>query len=371
MSEPIPQTDPKAGYLARKTAIDGAVQRVLNGGWYILGQEVRAFETEFAAFVGCRHGIGVANGTDALVLALRGLGVGPGDLVATVSHTAVATVAAIELAGATPLLLDVEPTRYCLDPAALETAFRRDGARIKAVVPVHLYGHPADMPSILALARAQGAAVLEDCSQAHGAALDGRQVGTFGDVAAYSLYPTKNLGALGDGGVLVTDDDALAERIRALREYGWRERYISDIQGMNSRLDELQAAILREKLPHLAADNDRRRAVAARYDAGLQGPGLTLPAAAAGARHVYHQYVVRTAARDRLRQRLKEAGIGSNVHYPAPVHRQPAYAGRVPVGPGGLAATEAMQAEILSLPMYPELSDAAVDRVVAAVRAAL
>lgn len=371
MASPIPQTDPKAGYLELQADIDAAVARVLAGGWYILGKEVSAFEAEFAAWNGNAHGIGVANGTDALVLALRGLGIGAGDMVATVSHTAVATVAAIELAGATPILIDIEADSFCMDPAALEAAFVREGGRIKAVVPVHLYGHPADIDAIVALARKHGAKVLEDCSQAHGAAIGGRKVGTFGEIAAYSLYPTKNLGALGDGGVVTTDDAALAQRIRELREYGWRDRYISATAGMNSRLDELQAAILRAKLVHLDHDNGRRRAVAAHYDSALANSGLRLPTARASTTHVYHQYVVRAADREGLRARLREGGIATNVHYPAPVHLQPAYQGRTPVGPAGMAATEAAQSEILSLPMFPQLARADAERVTDAILAAL
>lgn len=371
MSDPIPQTDPRAGYLERKAEIDAAVARVLSGGWYILGKEVAAFEQEFAAWCGNAHGIGVANGTDALVLALRGLGVGAGDMVATVSHTAVATVAAVELAGATPILIDIEADTYCMDPAALEAAFAHEGGRIKVVVPVHLYGHPADMGAIAAIARKHGAHLLEDCSQAHGATIGGRRVGGFGDVAAFSLYPTKNLGALGDGGVITTDDGDLARRIRELREYGWRERYISAVAGMNSRLDELQAGILRAKLPFLDGDNARRRAAAAVYDRELANSGLVLPTVRAGTEHVYHQYVVRHPDREGLRQRLKDQGITTNVHYPAPVHMQPAYQGRTPVGPGGMAQTEKAQGEILSLPMFPQLSTEAASRVAAAIRGAM
>ena len=368
---PIPQTDPRAGYLERKADIDAAVKRVLEGGWYILGKEVTAFEQEFAAWAGAKHGVGVANGTDALVLGLRALGIRPGDMVATVSHTAVATVAAIELAGATPILLDLDPENFCMDPAALEAAFRAEGERIRAVIPVHLYGHPADMAAIMGLARRHGARVLEDCSQAHGAAIGGKKVGGFGDVAAYSLYPTKNLGALGDGGVVTTDDDGIAQRLRELREYGWRDRYISAVPGMNSRLDELQAAILRAKLVHLDEDNARRQATAAIYDRDLANAGIGLPAVKAGATHVYHQYVVRARDRDGLRQALKDQGIATNVHYPAPVHRQPAYDGRVPLGPTGMAETERAQGEILSLPMFPQLPAADAGRVTAAIRAAL
>ncbi|HWK45413.1 MAG TPA: DegT/DnrJ/EryC1/StrS family aminotransferase [Stellaceae bacterium] len=366
---PIPQTDPKAGYLAHKPAIDAAIARVLASGWYIGGAEVAGFEAGFAAFAGLDHAIGCANGTDALVLALRGLGIGRGDRVATVSHTAVATVAAIELAGAEPVLVDIDPATYTLDPASLaRTLAALPG--IRAVIPVHLYGHPADLPAILELARAHDLKVIEDCSQSHGAMLDGRMTGGFGDVACFSLYPTKNLGALGDGGVLATKDPVLAERIRALCEYGWRERYISDIAGLNSRLDPIQAAILSAKLPHLAADNARRRAIAERYDRGLAGltPALTLPVRRPGAVPVYHQYVVRHADRDALRQALGRQGIGTNIHYPMPVHLQPAYQGRIVLDPKGLPETERAATAILSLPMYPGLADDQVDRVVVALR---
>ncbi len=370
MTQPtVPQNDPRAAYLAAREGIDQAIRRVLDGGWYILGTEVTAFEQEFADFIGARHGIGVANGTDALELALRGLGVGPGDGVITVSHTAVATVAAVELVGATPILVDVDDM-YCLDPAGLEAALAKAPVPVKAIIPVHLYGQPADMTAIMALADARGIPVLEDCSQAHGAKLVGRTTGTFGRIAAYSLYPTKNLGALGDGGILTTDDDVLCERLRSLREYGWRERYVSDLPGMNTRLDELQAAILRAKLPLLARDNARRREIAAAYDAGVYSPKMTLPRRRFTAEHVFHQYVLETADRDGLRARLKESGIGTNIHYPMPVHLQPAYRGRVPLGPLGLKRTEAAATRVLSLPMYPQMTDTAVKRVIDAVRAA-
>ena len=360
----VPQSDPKAGYLAHKAEIDAAVARALDSGWYILGREVASFEAEFAGFVGVAHGIGVASGTDALVLALRALGIGPGDVVATVSHTAVATVAAIELVGAVPLLIDVDPRRYTIDVDELGVVLARQAPRIKAVVPVHLYGQPAPMAEIQKLAERFGVAIIEDCSQAHGAMLGNSQVGRFGRIACYSLYPTKNLGALGDGGIVLTDDEALAVRVRELREYGWRERYVSATTGTNSRLDELQAAILRVKLAHLAADNQRRREIAGAYDGGLAGTGLGLPGSWLGTTPVYHQYVVTTAARSRLRQALKERGIATNIHYPVPVHRQPAYADRVPLGPAGCRQTERLAEEILSLPMYPQLSQAQIAHVV-------
>lgn len=367
MSEaPIIPADPKAAYLANKAEIDAAIRRVLDGGRYILGGEVAAFEAEFATFVAARHGIGVANGTDAIEVALRALGVGPGDVVATVSHTAVATVSAIERAGAKALLLDID--RYdTLDPEALDAAARI--GKIKAVIPVHLYGQPAAMPEIVAVARHHGMAVLEDGAQAHGARLGGQPVGSFGDVAAWSLYPTKNLGAIGDGGIVTTSRPELAEAMRQIREYGWRQRYISDFAGLNSRLDEIQAAILRVKLARLAEDNARRRHIAAAYDRALEGTGIETPRVRPGAEHVYHLYVLRTPKRDALKAALQSAGILTGIHYPAAVHQQPGYAGRIAIGPTGLGRTEALMPTILSLPMYPELTDAQVRRVTDALRA--
>lgn len=369
---PIPQTDPKAAYLAQHKEIDTAIARVLAGGRYILGQEVATFEREFAAYIGRRHGIGVANGTDALVLALKAIAVTSDDYVVTVSHTAVATVAAIELAGAEPLLIDIDPATYTMDASELARVLGSPPGPIAAIVPVHLYGQPADLDAILPLARRYGARVLEDCAQCTGAMLADRRAGSFGDIAAFSLYPTKNLGALGDGGVIVADDDGLAERLRALREYGWRERYVSDMPGMNSRLDELQAAILRVKLAVLDADNRRRAAIAAAYDKGLAGLGLplVLPARRPGATHVFHQYVIRSPERDALRDALMRRGIGTNVHYPMPVHRQPAYERRLAVGPSGLSESDRAAREVLSLPLYPQLGDEQVARVIAAVREA-
>ncbi|MBV9538926.1 MAG: DegT/DnrJ/EryC1/StrS family aminotransferase, partial [Acidisphaera sp.] len=276
----IPQANPGASYRAQADAIDAAVARVLASGWYILGAEVRAFEAEFAAWLGTRHAVGCANGTDALALALRALGVGPGAAVATVSHTAVATVAAIEMTGAVPVLLDIEPEHYTMDAAELASLLDHPIAGlppVRAVIPVHLYGQPADMRAIAAVCARHRVPIVEDCSQAHGAALDGRRVGTWGEVAAFSLYPTKNLGALGDGGVLATDDAAACARLAALRQYGWRTHYVSEAVGVNSRLDEIQAAILRARLPGLDAANARRRAIADAYDAALAGTGIAPP----------------------------------------------------------------------------------------------
>ena len=366
----IAQTDPKSAYLAQQKEIDAAIARVLAGGRYILGEEVAAFEQSFAAYIGVPHGIGVASGTDALVLALKAAGIAPGDYVATVAHTAVATVAAIELAGARPLLVDIEPLTGTMDPGSLSRALASPPGRVAAILPVHLYGQAADLEAILPLARRHRARVIEDCAQCHGALLGAARLGSFGDLAAFSFYPTKNLGALGDGGMVVTRDAVLAERLKALREYGWRQRYVSDLAGMNSRLDELQAAVLRVKLAALDADNQRRAAIAALYDRGLAGLSLTLPARRAGAGHVFHQYVLRSPRRDALRDALAASGIATNIHYPVPVHLQPAYRGRVAIGPTGLGESERAAREVLSLPLYPQLDDAAVGEVVAALKRA-
>jgi dTDP-4-amino-4,6-dideoxygalactose transaminase len=367
----IPQANPGAGYRALKPEIDEAVARALASGWYVLGQEGRAFEAEFAAWLGLPHAIGCGNGTDAIALALRGLGIGRGHTVVTVSHTAVATVAAIEMAGATPLLVDIDPVPYTMDPDALRRALEDPPPGlppIGAVVVVHLYGQPADLDRIRPLCRAHDVALIEDCAQAHGARLHGRRVGTFGDAATFSFYPTKNLGALGDGGAVAVADAGLAERIAALRQYGWHKHYISDEAGVNSRLDELQAAILRAKLPHLDAHNARRRDIAAAYSAAIEGGPLAAPLIRGGAESVFHLYVARGPQRDAVQLRLREAGIGTGIHYPVPVHLQPAYAGRVVTGPGGCPETEAASREILSLPLYPELTDEQVEAVCAGLR---
>ena len=368
----IPQANPGAGYRAVKPEIDAAVARALESGWYILGAEGRAFEAEYAAWLGTSRAVGCANGTDALVLALRSLGVGPGSAVATVSHTAVATVAAIEMVGATPVLIDIEPDHYTMAAAELATVLADPPAGlppIKAVIPVHLYGQAADLVPIMAAAARHGAAVIEDCAQAHGATLGNRKLGTFTEVSCFSLYPTKNLGALGDGGVIATNDAARADDIAALRQYGWRTHYISDQRGVNSRLDEIQAAILRVKLTHLDAGNARRQAIAAAFDAAL--PAGLRPARRAGASHVFHQYVLRVADRAAVQAGLRAQGIGTGVHYPVPVHLQPAYRGRIAMGPAGCAATEQASGEVMSLPMYPELTDAEVAEICAKVAAVL
>ncbi|WP_114376881.1 DegT/DnrJ/EryC1/StrS family aminotransferase [Elioraea thermophila] len=368
----VPQADPGASYRAQAAEIDRAVGRVLASGWYILGGECAAFEREFALWQGQKRAVGVANGTDALALILRGLGLGPGASVVTVSHTAVATVAAIEMVGATPILIDIDPLHYTIDPQELEAVLADPPPGlppIRAVIAVHLYGGMAEIDAIVAIADRFGVAVIEDCSQSHGAMWRGRKCGSFGTAAAFSLYPTKNLGALGDGGVLTTDDEALAERIAALRQYGWRERYVSDLAGVNSRLDELQAAILRVKLTGLDAANERRRAIAAAYDEALAATPFAPPARRPGSTHVFHQYVIRCTDRAGVQARLRAEGIGTGVHYPVPVHLQPAYRGRIALGPSACRETERAAREVLSLPMFPELTDAQVERVVIALRA--
>lgn len=362
----VPQMSPGAFFEEHRDEVMTSLARVLDKGWYILGREVEAFEQEFAGQLHFGAAAGVGNGTDAIALALRTLGIGRGDRVATVSHTAVATVAAIEMAGATPVFVDITADTYTMDPESLLRTMQARGP-IKAIIPVHLYGHPADLPSIAEIARQFGARVIEDCAQAHGAKIHEKFVGSWGDLATFSFYPTKNLGAMGDGG-MVTGNPELIARARALREYGWQQRYVSEVAGINSRLDELQAAILRVRLPYLDAGNQRRAAIAAAYDAGLAACGIVLPAKASGATHVYHQYVVRHPERERLRAQLKDKGIGTNIHYPVPVHLQPAYVGRLDADPQGLATTEVVATQILSLPMYPELSDAMVASVVDAVR---
>jgi dTDP-4-amino-4,6-dideoxygalactose transaminase len=367
----VPPIDLKADYLAHKDGIDRAIHRVLESGHYILGQEVAAFEEEFAGYVGARFAVGVGNGTDALHLALRACGIGPGDAVITVSHTATATVAAIELAEATPVLVDIHPDTLTMDPARLEETVlgmlgghsSAGAPRPRAVIPVHLYGLPADMPAILDIAGRYDLLVIEDSAQSHGAAIRGVKTGAWGHVAAFSFYPTKNLGALGDGGALVTSDHALAERAGQLRQYGWRLRYVSDFPGMNSRLDELQAAILREKLPFLDRQNARRREIARIYDSLLPAGAFRRTSVPSGITHAYHQYVVRCARRDDARAFLKASGVGTLIHYPVPVHKQPAYQDRVPIGSGGLQHTEQACREVLSLPMHPLLTDEDASRV--------
>ena len=343
--------------------LGACLQRVADSGWYVLGPSVRDFEAAFARYVGVDHAVGVANGTDAIALALRALGVGAGQRVLTVANAGCPGSAAIAQVGAQVNWVDVDEQRLTLAPDALAQALA--AGPVAAVIATHLYGQMADMPAIAALCRQAGVPLIEDCAQAHGAALDGRRAGRWGLLASFSFYPTKNLGALGDGGAVVTGDAALAERLRALRQYGWVRKYeVTVAGGANSRLDELQAAVLLAKLPHLDAANARRRAIAARYSAALADLPLRCPPAP-GAGHAMHLYVVRTPRRAALQAHLAARGIASDVHYPVADHLQPIWAHRQPPH---LPVTEAACAQVLSLPCYPGLGDAQVDAVIDSVR---
>jgi dTDP-3-amino-3,4,6-trideoxy-alpha-D-glucose transaminase len=360
----IPVIDLKAQYQSIRSEIDPIVSRVLEHGTYILGEEVAAFEREFAAYCGAAYGVGVGSGTAALHLALLACGIGPGDEVITVSHSAVATVAAIEMAGACPVLMDIDPPFYTINPARMDAAIT---SRTRAVIPVHLYGCPADLAPILKIARAKNIFVIEDCAQAHGATYRAKPVGSWGDIAAFSFYPTKNLGAYGDGGALVTNNSSLAERVRILRQYGWEERYVSSVKGLNSRLDELQAALLRVKLRHLDEWNTKRKKLANLYNALLlNNNDVVLPSAPMDGGHVYHQYVVRHAQRDNLRAFLAKKNIHTLVHYPVPIHLQPAYKNLGHLE-HILPFTEQAAEQVLSLPMYPEMNEDSVEMVSKAV----
>ncbi len=356
---PIVAIDLKSQYQHHQTEIEAAIARVFASGVFILGSEVKSFEAEFAAYCSNLYGMGVGSGTDAVHLALLAGGIKAGDEVITVSHTAVATVAAIELCGAKPVLVDIDPQRYTMNPESFEAAIT---PRTRAVVAVHLYGCPVDLTPILEIARQREIFVIEDCAQAHGAIYKGKRVGGWGDAGAFSFYPTKNLGAYGDGGAIVTNNPDLAKSIALLRQYGWQERYISSIKGLNSRLDELQAAILRVKLTYLDGWNAQRRKLATRYNALLQGCNLVLPSEPTDVEHVYHQYVIRTEQRDALKSYLFEQGIQSYIHYPVPVHLQAAYLD-LGYAKGSLPFTEAAAAQVLSLPMYPEMNEDAVEQV--------
>jgi dTDP-4-amino-4,6-dideoxygalactose transaminase len=365
----VPFGDLQRQHTQLRQELEVAMTQVLLHGWYILGKEVRAFEQEFAHYCGVAHAVGVANGTDALYLALAALKIGPGDEVITVANAGSYQVMAILQTGARPVLVDSDPNTHTLDPHQLEPAIT---PRTRAILPVHLYGRLADMPAIAAIATRHGLDVVEDAAQAHGAWMaeasgHPRKAGAWGICAAFSFYPTKNLGAIGDGGAVVTDDAALAEQVRQLRQYGWSSKYVTtEPGGRNSRLDELQAALLRIKLRYLDAGNAARRERAAWYAELLADTPLNLPDAAPG--HVYHLYAVESEQRDALRSHLTAAGIGSDIHYPLPAHCQPAYAHlNCPVGT--LPQTERQARRILSLPLFPELTCTEVEQVAATVQA--
>lgn len=358
----IPFLDLRAAYLELKPAIDAAIARVLDSGYYILGVEVEAFENEWAAYCEAHHAIGVANGLDALVLALRALEVGAGDEVIVPSNTYIATWLAVSQCGATPVPVEPDERTYNIDPTRIEAAIT---ARTRAIVPVHLYGQPADLDPILAIARKHGLRVLEDAAQAHGARYKGRRIGAHGDAVAWSFYPGKNLGALGDGGAVTTNDSQLADRIRVLRNYGSRVKYVNEVQGSNSRLDPLQAAVLRAKLPYLDEWNARRKVIAKQYIEGLADCGVTLPHLPEWAEPVWHVFAVRHLERDAVQQRLAQAEIGSLIHYPIPPHKQLCYAARE----GGDTTDRnpiatRLAGEVLSLPMGPQLEIVAAAQVI-------
>jgi len=354
--------NPSAQFRSNQAEIEEAVLRVLRGNRHILGEQVSALEDEFAEYIGTKQAIGVANGTDALELALRALEIGPGDEVITVSHTAVATVAAIEAAGAVPVLVDVEPVFYTIDPEKLEQALTR---RTRAVIAVHLYGQAAEMEGIEAFCAKHGLELIEDGSQAHGSKWNGKRVGSIGRVGCFSCYPTKNLGAVGDAGLVTTSDEKLAKKIRMLREYGWEKRYVSDYRGRNSRLDELQAAILRIKLRHLDKDNYKRQKLAVEYNKLLNGLDMILPKIREKTEHVFHLYVVRTPNRHGIKEHLESLNIYPGIHYPVPIHLQPAYKKRIKTG--SMEITQKLANEVLSLPMYPELENEELKQVAMAI----
>jgi dTDP-3-amino-3,4,6-trideoxy-alpha-D-glucose transaminase len=364
----IPFLDMKAVYGELKPELDAAYLRVMESGWFVLGKEVEAFEAEYAAFCGTRHCVGVGNGLEALELVLRAWDLGPGDEVIVPSNTYIATWLAVTAVGATVVPVEPTPAGPNIDPDRIAAAIT---PRTRAIMPVHLYGEPADMDEIMALAGRHGLKVIEDVAQAQGARVRGRRTGALGHAGAHSFFPSKNIGAIGDGGAVTTDDPALAERLRTLRNYGSRVKYVNLERGYNSRLDELQAAFLRVKLPRLDAWNERRRAVAARYTDRLAGiAGLGLPRVPQWAEPAWHLYVVRTDRRPDLMKALERAGIGSLIHYPIPPHLQQAYADLgLPKGTFPLA--EALAETVLSLPMGPHLPADAVDRVAAVVRATL
>ncbi len=367
----VPVVDLKAEYAALKSEIDAAVGRVLASGLYIGGPEVEGLETEFAGLCGVAHAVAVGSGTDALRFALLAAGIGPGDEVVTSPFSFIAATEAISQAGAQLVLADIDPATFNLDPAAVEKAVTR---RTKAIVPVHLYGHPADIDPILDSARRHRLVVIEDACQAHGARYKDRPVGSLGEVGCFSFYPTKNLGAMGEGGIVTTSRADIAARIHRLRDHGQSDKYVHAEEGYNGRLDALQAAILRVKLKRLGAWNERRRSLAERYRSGLRdlaGRGaLTLPAEAPWARHVYHLFAVRVPGPERVRQALQARGVATGRHYPLPLHLQPCYAGRG-WREGSFPQAEQAAKEVLTLPLYPEMTDGQLDAVCEALRAVL
>ncbi len=359
MNQTIPLVDLKAQYRAIQPQIDAAIAQVITNTSFIMGPAVRGFEQQFADFCGVAHCIGVSSGTAALTLALRALGIGPGDEVITTAHTFIATAEAICAVGAQPVFVDIDPVTYTLDPERFAAAITPD---TRAVIPVHIYGLPADMDRINSIAETHGLAVIEDAAQAHGATWQGRMAGSLAHLGCFSFYPGKNLGAYGDAGAVTTNDPDLAEQIRSLRNHGRRDKYVHDQVGYGERLDTLQAAILAAKLPYLADWTAARRRLAARYQELLADLDLILPQEAEGANSAWHLYVVRTSRRDQVLEQLRRRGVEAGVHYPLPLHLQPAFAS-LGLGAGDLPVTEAVSATCLSLPLFPEMTDAQQDRV--------
>lgn len=362
----VPFLDLGAAYREIQAELESAIMASLRSGWYIGGQDVDAFEQEFAAYTETQHCVGVANGLDALHLALLAMGIGAGDEVIVPSNTYIATWLAVSQCGAVPVPVEPVKSTYNLDPGRIEASIT---SRTKAILPVHLYGQPADLDSMLALARKHGLRVLEDAAQAHGARYKGRRIGGHGDVVAWSFYPGKNLGALGDAGAITTNKAEIADRIRVLRNYGSRIKYVNEVQGYNSRLDPVQAAALRVKLKFLDEWNTRRARIAACYTAALKDTGLVLPAVPAWAGPIWHLYAVRHPQRDLLQKLLSEASIGTLIHYPIPPHLQRAYA-TAGFAAGQFPIAERMANQLLSLPMGPQLDDAGVEAVIAALKRA-
>ena len=358
----IQLVDLNAQYHSIKSEIDGAIQRVVDSSAFIGGKEVKLFEAEFAAYCETKACVGVGNGTDAIYLTLRAMGIGPGDEVITVAHTFIATSEAISMAGARPVFVDIKEDTMLMDPALLEQAITR---RTKAIVPVHLYGQPCDLDAIMEIAERHGLKVIEDAAQAHGARWRGRRVGSIGDAACFSFYPGKNLGAYGDAGAVVSQDEELIERVRMLANHGRLEKYTHKIEGVNSRLDGMQAAILRVKLRHLDEWNESRRRLADYYMERLTFPDLVLPVVSESAQPVWHLFVVRAAEREPLQAQLKSEGVATGVHYPVPLHVQPAYE-YMAIRRGTLPITEKVSKDVVSLPMYPELTEENIDSVCSA-----
>lgn len=359
--------DPGAPYRSLGTEIDAAVREVLSSGRFVLGPNVAELEREIAAYLGVKHAIGVASGTDALLLALRAAGIGPGDDVLIPAFTFLATASAVLLAGARPVLVDVNPTTYCLD---VQQLVKRVTPRSKAVIPVHLYGHPVAMTELMEFAWEWGLKVIEDNAQAFGAAYEGRKTGGIGDIGCLSFFPSENLGACGDGGMVTTNDGVIAERIRMLRTHGWRQKHFPELLGYNSRLDEMQAAILRVKLRHVDGWNERRRELARLYDRRFAQLGIAGPVETLSARHVYHLYSISLPNRDRVIRVLQQKGIASGVYYPRPLHRTSLFA-PLGFGDGAFPVAERASRELLALPLYPEMTAEQVDEVVDAVAASL